>query len=187
MRRRPATASADSRRSDAESVLSASQHKPRPFVTAVKSQPACDKVSDWLSKDSYGQVPNYLVERQLEMAAQLAEEEVCTTATLTHSYHMCEKDGVMRCPGTSDSADARTEEHGICSMPDGRMHHLLLRRAEYSTRSTFPTTDEGQDWRRLSETQQVFQRACVCFQRKSGCRRSVSLHRAGRILRQSCR
>ncbi len=86
MCRRPATASADSRRSDAESVLSASQHKPRPFVTAVKSQPACDKVSDWLSKDSYGQVPNYLVERQLEMAAQLAEEEVCTTATLNHSY-----------------------------------------------------------------------------------------------------
>ena len=80
MRRRPATASGDSRRSEAESVLSDSQHKPRPFVTAVKSQPACDKVSDWLSKDSYGQVPNYLVERQLEMAAQLAEEEVCTTA-----------------------------------------------------------------------------------------------------------
>ncbi len=80
MRRRPATASGDSRRGEAESVLSDSQHKPRPFVTAVKSQPACDKVSDWLSKDSYGQVPNYLVERQLEMAAQLAEEEVCTTA-----------------------------------------------------------------------------------------------------------
>ena len=76
MRRRPATASGDSRRGEAESVLSDSQHKPRPFVTAVKSQPACDKVSDWLSKDSYGQVPNYLVERQLEMAAQLAEESL---------------------------------------------------------------------------------------------------------------
>ena len=98
--RRPETASADSQESDAESVLSASQHKSRPFVTAVKSQPACDKVSDWLNKDSYGQVPNYLIERQLEMAAQMAEEEVCTTAiqcaqVVAHADDIYEKDDTI--------------------------------------------------------------------------------------------
>ena len=86
--RRPATASGDSRRCDAESTLSASQQKPEPFITAVKSQPACDKVSDWLNKDSYGQVPNYLVERQIEMAAQLAEEEVGLHHIHSHCFTM---------------------------------------------------------------------------------------------------
>lgn len=47
----------------------------------MKSQRVCDKVSDWLCKDSYGQLPSYLIKRQLEMAAQLAQEEVSPIAT----------------------------------------------------------------------------------------------------------
>ena len=66
-------------------MLNASQQKPRPFVTAVKSQPACDKVADWLGRDSYGQIPAYLIERQIELAAQLAEEEVCTVTSTIYA------------------------------------------------------------------------------------------------------
>ena len=66
-------------------MLSAPQQKPWPFITAVKSQPTCNKVSDWLGRDSYGQVPNYLIERQIDMAAQLAEEEVCTIIIISPS------------------------------------------------------------------------------------------------------
>jgi len=85
--RRPATPSAESRGSEIESVFSASSQKLKPFITAVKSRPAHDKVSDWLRKDSYGQVPDYLMERQIEMAAQLAEEEVCYMIHIGFTHH----------------------------------------------------------------------------------------------------
>lgn len=62
--------------SDSDSASSASLHKPKPFVTAVRSQPAPEKAADWRRKDSYGQGPNNLIERQIQMAAELAEEQV---------------------------------------------------------------------------------------------------------------
>ncbi|CAK0785311.1 hypothetical protein CVIRNUC_008518 [Coccomyxa viridis] len=49
--------------------------KPKPFVTAVKSQPGSGRREDWLSKGDYGRVPGYLVERQLQLAEQMAEEQ----------------------------------------------------------------------------------------------------------------
>lgn len=40
-------------------------------------------MADWLKKGSYGQVPSYLIERQIQMAAQLAEEQVCRTSMIS--------------------------------------------------------------------------------------------------------
>lgn len=103
--RRPATPSAESRGSDIESVFSASSQKLKPFITAVKSRPAHDKVSDWLRKDSYGQVPDYLMERHIEMAAQPAEEEVCS---MMHPSPGCQQS----CRKCIDS---------YCQLPDNLM------------------------------------------------------------------
>lgn len=68
--------------SDSDSASSASLHKLKPFVTAVRSRPAPEKATDWRRKDSYGQIPNYLIERQIRMAAELAEEQVCVLCCL---------------------------------------------------------------------------------------------------------
>ena len=53
--------------------------KPKPFVTAVKSRPGPERQEDWRSKGDYGQIPGYLVERQLQLAEQMAKDQVCNT------------------------------------------------------------------------------------------------------------
>lgn len=39
-----------------------------------------DNGAAWLRKDEYGQVPQYLIDRRLEMAAAYAEEQVMLRA-----------------------------------------------------------------------------------------------------------
>jgi hypothetical protein len=47
--------------------------------------------ADWLKKEEYGQVPQYLIDRQLEMAAAYAEEEVRVTSGTHHTEpHSCQ-------------------------------------------------------------------------------------------------
>ena len=82
--RRPVTASSGSQCSDSSSACTAAVAKPKPFVTAVKSQPGSGRREDWLSKGDYGRVPGYLVERQLQLAEQMAEEQVCNTLGYCH-------------------------------------------------------------------------------------------------------
>ena len=74
--RRPVTASSDLQHSDSSSACTAAVTKPKPFVTAVKSQPGLGRQEDWLSKGDYGKTPGYLLERQLQLAGQMAEEQV---------------------------------------------------------------------------------------------------------------
>ena len=83
LNRRPVDAPSEARAGGSNPVASACMSKPKPFVTAVKSRPGSGKVADWLKKGSYGQVPSYLIERQIQMAAQLAEEQVCRTSMIS--------------------------------------------------------------------------------------------------------
>ena len=78
------TASSGSQCSDSSSACTAAVSKPKPFLTAVKSQPGPGRREDWLSKGDYGRVPGYLVERQLQLAEQMAEEQVCNTLGCCH-------------------------------------------------------------------------------------------------------
>ena len=70
------TASSGVHNSDSSSACTAAKTKSQPFVTAVKSQAGSGRQEDWLSKGNYGKVPSYLVERQLQLAEQMIEEQV---------------------------------------------------------------------------------------------------------------
>ena len=138
--RRPVTASSGSQCSDSSSACTAAVAKPKPFVTAVKSQPGSGRREDWLSKGDYGRVPGYLVERQLQLAEQIAEEQVCnilsccrgtvwrsctpdfcphTRGRLTCAT--CKREGAhMHCPAAASlngcsGADAGSERGGMHS------------------------------------------------------------------------
>ena len=78
------TASSEWQCSDSSSACTAAVTKPKPFVTAVKSRPGPGRQEDWCSKGNYGQIPAYLVERQLQLAEQMAEEQVCNILNCWH-------------------------------------------------------------------------------------------------------
>ena len=48
----------------------------RPFIPVVRARVSNDDGSAWLKKDDYGYVPQYLIQRQLQMAATYAQEQV---------------------------------------------------------------------------------------------------------------
>ena len=68
--------------SDSSSACTAAKMRTKPFVTAVKSQSASGRQEDWLSKGNYGKVPSYLVERQLQLAEQMVEEQVAVPSLI---------------------------------------------------------------------------------------------------------
>ena len=70
--------------SDAESERGAST-KPKPFISVARGSVSEDKGCEWLKKEEYGQVPQYLIDRRLEMAAAYAEEQVGVSLRLSHS------------------------------------------------------------------------------------------------------
>ncbi|BDA46905.1 hypothetical protein COCOBI_09-3580 [Coccomyxa sp. Obi] len=82
----PHRPSTDRRQSDvrSESGRSAgsSSQALRPFVPVVRARASGDDGSAWLKKDDYGCVPQYLIQRQLQMAAAYAEEQAEKEASL---------------------------------------------------------------------------------------------------------
>ncbi|EIE21963.1 hypothetical protein COCSUDRAFT_56406 [Coccomyxa subellipsoidea C-169] len=72
----PRRASLGAKQSDAQSEFGrSSSQAPAPFVPVVRARPTRDDGDAWLKKDDYGCVPQYLIHRQLEMAAAYAEEQ----------------------------------------------------------------------------------------------------------------
>lgn len=49
---------------------------PTPFVPVVRARPTTDGGAAWLKKDEYDCIPQYLIHRQLQVAAAYAEEQV---------------------------------------------------------------------------------------------------------------
>lgn len=69
--RRPSEARSKSGSSTCLNVKS-----PPPFVPVVRAGTTGDDGTEWLKKGEYGQVPQYLIDRQLQWAAAYAEEQV---------------------------------------------------------------------------------------------------------------
>lgn len=63
-------------RSESGRSACSSSQVARPFVPVVRARAFDDDGSAWLKKDDYGCMPQYLIERQLQMAASYAQEQV---------------------------------------------------------------------------------------------------------------
>ncbi|CAL8471525.1 g11067 [Coccomyxa elongata] len=71
----------DVRSESGRSACSSSQ-APRPFTPVVRARASGDDGSAWLKKDDYGCIPQYLIERQLQLAASYAQEQAEKEASM---------------------------------------------------------------------------------------------------------